>query len=181
MASGFTDGSYFLLLKTISRKEVWGGRVFEIGNMIKGAILMEDSSYSASENHTNQKELKLWSIEEKSAYVTCDMTDVVPLTPEECELLLPIADLYVLERLRVYNDKELLQFGLLHDRCIGQHVRIRLPNGRDSTGNIRYVGKLTERVGTWFGIELDEVRFKETHTVDFSISFYNVNQKKMIS
>ena len=158
MASGFEDGSYFLLLKDFKRTEIWRGDIFEIGKIRKGTILMEDST-PVLENQTNQQTLKLWSIEEKSAYVTCEMTDVSLLTPEECELLLPIADLLLSERWRVYNDKELLQFGLLHDGCVGQHVRIRLPGGRDSTGYIRYVGEVAERVGTWFGIELDEVRF----------------------
>ena len=158
MASGFEAGSYFLLLRDCKRRKIWRAEVLEVGKIRQGTILMENSSL-VSENQTNKEELKLWSIEEKSAYVTCEITDVSLLTPEECELLLPITDILLSERWRVYNDKELLQFGLLHNGCIGQHVRIRLPSGRDSTGYIRYVGELTERVGTWFGIELDEVRF----------------------
>ena len=153
MASG--EGSYFILLEEYKRHILRAGKTFEDGKMRRGDIVRKGNVCLVPEIGKTEQDLIFWSVEEKKFFVKCRRTALEPLTSKALELLLAIDDPE--ERWQVYSDKELLYFGLRHVLCIGKHVQICFPSGKDGAGYIRHVGKITGRNGTWFGIELDKV------------------------
>ena len=156
MALGFNGGiSYFILLQEHESTLVQRSTAYKAGKMKRGSIMKEDSAGLVPVNKTTEKERIIWSVENNLRYVKCKTTDLTPLTLNELELLLGIENPE--ERCRVFDDKELFDFGLRLDKCVGEHVQIDFHDGTVSSGYIRHVGPVTGRKGTWFGIELDQV------------------------